>query len=782
MATTLNSMLGSQKMLAIDARLARQNQLKMLSSRRAVASGAAHALASRKIKTVVNASRNRTVYSAAAPPETEGEEKFEYQAEVSRLMDLIVNSLYSSKEIFLRELVSNASDALDKLRFENLTSGGSAGELEITIQGDKDSKTLVIQDNGVGMTHDDLVDALGTIAKSGTASFMEKMKSNGSDSDTNLIGQFGVGFYSAFLVAEKVTVMTKNKNSDKTWQWESSMGASGYVVREAEEELDQGTKIVLQLKEDALEFAESSRLCQLVKTYSEFISFPIKVYSEKQEPKQVPDAEATAKAIEEAKKKAEEAGEEFKEDSVEQVMKTEFETIKGFEVQNENKPLWVRAPREVEEEEYGAFFKMTFKEFMDPAAHTHFNVEGDIEFRSILFVPGMAPFDQNDMNAAKPKNIKLFVKRVFISDEFGEELLPRYLSFIKGVVDSSDLPLNVSREILQEGRVVRVMKRRLIAKSLAMLKDLAKDEDATKYNLFHENFGRNLKLGLIEDKDNMKELSELIRFSSSQSGDSLTSLADYVKRMKENQKQIYFLAASSKEGAAKSPFIEGLLKRGLEVLYLLEPIDEVALTNLQEYDGYKLVDISKEEVDLGEDEDEKKEKEEKEKEYESLTKMMTEILGDKVEKVVVSTRLGESPCILTTSKFGWSANMERIMRAQAMGDTKSYEYMKGRKIMEINPSSPIISYLNENCASPDQAVKNQVELLFDTAMLTSGFIIEEPADFATRIFSMMNMSAGGVPSTEKPKSETKETSSTGKDEAKPVTVDPEVLDEGDPWK
>jgi len=451
-------------------------------------------------------------------------------------------------------------------------------------------------------------------------------------------------------------------------------------------------------------------------------------------------------------------------------------------VQNENKPLWTRTPKEVEKAEYDEFFKMTFKEFMAPAAHSHFAVEGDIEFRSILFIPGMPPFDPNqEMNAQKLNNIKLFVKRVFISDEFGEDLLPRYLSFVKGVVDSSDLPLNVSREILQEGRVVRVMKRRLVRKTLDMLDDLSKAEDASAFNTFHENFGRNLKLGVIEDKDNAKTLAELIRFSSSQSGDSVTSLAAYKERMAEEQKSIYFVAATSKEAAAKSPFIEGLLKKNMEVLYLLEPIDEVALTNLQTYgeDEVPLVDVSKEDVTSELDSElEKKEKEDTAKEYEPLTNWMKEVLGEKVEKVVVSARLGDSPCILATSKFGWSANMERIMRAQAMGDTSSYDYMKGRKIMEINPGSPIIKSLNAQCASPTATASAQVELLYDTAMLTSGFIIEQPADFASRIFMMMNASSGEAAAAENGKAKDMEATASASGATK---VDAEVVGDSDAW-
>eukprot|EP00240_Pyramimonas_obovata_P002496 CAMPEP_0118938622 /NCGR_PEP_ID=MMETSP1169-20130426/26548_1 /TAXON_ID=36882 /ORGANISM="Pyramimonas obovata, Strain CCMP722" /LENGTH=779 /DNA_ID=CAMNT_0006882621 /DNA_START=12 /DNA_END=2351 /DNA_ORIENTATION=- len=707
---------------------------------------------------------------------TADEETFKYQAEVSRLMDLIVNSLYSSKEIFLRELVSNASDALDKHRFDSLTSGKSADSLEIKIKADEEGKSLTIEDNGIGMTKSDLVDTLGTIANSGTSKFMEMLKEKGQDEGSNLIGQFGVGFYSAFLVADTVTVITKNEGDDTTWVWESSQGADGYTIKPSEESLERGTKIVLKLKEEAEEFGDNAKLETLVKTYSEFVNFPIKVWKVRQDPEQVLDEEATARAKEDAKKKAEEEGKEPEE--VEDVMKTIFNTVEEYAVANDNKPLWVRSPREVEEAEYAEFFKMTFKEFMDPAAHSHFVAEGDIEFRSILYLPGMAPMDQQDFNA-KSKNIKLFVKRVFISDDFGEDLMPRYLQFVKGVVDSSDLPLNVSREILQEGRVVRIMRKRLVRKSLDMMKAMAKEEDKSAYNTFFENFGRNIKVGVIEDQDNRKALASLLRFSTSQSGDTLASLDEYVARMKEDQKGIYFVSATSKEAAEKSPFIEGLVKRGLEVVYLTEPIDEIALTNLQEFDGKPLVDVSKDELELGTTDEEKKEAEETEEEYKVLTEWMKEVLGEQVEKVVVSQRLGDSPCILATSKFGWSANMERIMRAQAMGDNKAMEYMKGRKVMEINPSSPIIKALRAQAgpAASDMAT-SQVQLMFDTAMLTSGFIIENSSEFAERIFSMMNMTADA--SAEAPKEAPKDEESKG-DEGSTESVTPEILSD-DPWK
>ena len=719
-----------------------------------------------------------------------GGETYEYQAEVNRLLDLIVNSLYSNRDVFLRELVSNASDALDKLRFTSVSNPdvmADNGDMKMQIKGDPASKTLVIEDTGIGMTRDDLVSSLGTIARSGTAKFMEMLQSQ-SEGD-NLIGKFGVGFYSAFLVADKITVVTKNHADDKAWVWESEINSSSYSIREASDEdaaPARGTKIVLSLKEGAEEFAEDARLTNLVKTYSEFISFPIEVFATKQVPKQVEDVDATAKATEEYNKKkieAEAKGEEFTDAAPEPVMKTEYEDVQEFVVTNNDKPIWVRSPRDVEADAYNEFFKSTFKEFMDPLAYNHFAVEGDIEFRSILYVPGMAPFEQQDM-MAKSKAIKLYVRRVFISDEFDESLLPRYLTFVRGVVDSNDLPLNVSREILQESRVVRVMRKRLVRKTLDMLKDIA-GRDNGDYDTFWDAFGRNLKLGVIEDAANRDTLGSLLRFQTSKTETGkLKGLDAYIESMPEGQPDIYYVAADTRAAAENSPFLEQLAKKGYEVLFMIDPIDEVAMANLTQYKEKKLVDISKEDLNLGdEDEEEKKRQTEVEEEMKPLTDFLQETLGaGKVEKVAVSKRLTDTPCILVTSKFGWSANMERIMKAQAMGDNRAQEYMKGKKTMEINPTSPVILDLKARLAAGNAAgAAATAELLFDAALLNSGFAIDEPAAFAAKIFDLMGQavgasgdasgdvsSAGGFVPPE-PKEETTET------EAKPDAVDPEVV-------
>mmetsp|Transcript_17765 Transcript_17765/g.57471 ORF Transcript_17765/g.57471 Transcript_17765/m.57471 type:complete len:774 (+) Transcript_17765:76-2397(+) len=674
------------------------------------------------------------------------EETFEYQAEVNRLMDLIVNSLYSNKEVFLRELVSNASDALDKIRFNavgNPDALAANPDLDVKISVDKEANTITIEDSGVGMTREDVLDSLGTIARSGTAKFMEMLKESKQDADNNLIGRFGVGFYSAFLVADKVRVQTKNNDDPKQWVWESSSGSHQFTIKEdaGGEPIARGTRITLYLKEDSLDLASPDKMAELVKQYSEFISFPIRIYQSKMEPQEVVDDEATAKAKEEweAKKAAVEAkGEEWSEEEPSTVMKTDYQEEWAWRVQNSMKPIWVRSKSEVSKEDYNEFFKGTFKEFLDPLAYNHFNVEGTIEFKGILYCPGMAPFEQDQM-MGKSRNMKLYVKRVFISDEFDEDLVPRYLTFIKGVVDSSDLPLNVSREILQESRVVRTIRKQIVRKSLDMVKEIAGREDKADYKMFWEAFGRNIKLGCIEDEGNREELSKLLRFHSSKTGDEMTSLADYVEGMKEGQSSIFYIAADSLEQARAAPFLEKLAAKDYEVLFLTEPIDEVSVTNIGTFDGKALVDITKEDVDLGGTEEDKAKEEELREEFKGLTEWMAGKLGDRVEKVTVAAAGGSTPALLVTSKFGWSANMERIMKAQAMGDNRAMEYMKGRKILEINPESKVIQDIKRRseAAEDDPKAVEMAELLYDTALLNSGFQMEEPSKFAARIYSMM---------------------------------------------
>ncbi|KAA0050248.1 heat shock protein 90-5 [Cucumis melo var. makuwa] len=698
-------------------------------------------------------------------------EKFEYQAEVSRLLDLIVHSLYSHKEVFLRELVSNASDALDKLRFLSVTEPsllGDAGDLEIRIKPDADSGTITITDTGIGMTKEELIDCLGTIAQSGTSRFLKALKDAGADN--SLIGQFGVGFYSAFLVAEKVAVSTKSPKSDKQYVWEAEADSSSYVIREEtdpEKLLQRGTQITLYLREDdKYEFSDPTRIQGLVKNYSQFVSFPIYTWQEKSRTVEIKVLNWFLVFQGEKKKK------------------TKTEKYWDWELANETKPIWMRSPKEVERDEYNEFYKKAFNEFLEPLAYTHFTTEGEVEFRSVLYIPGMGPLNNEDVVNPKTKNIRLYVKRIFISDDFDGELFPRYLSFVKGVVDSDDLPLNVSREILQESRIVRIMRKRLVRKTFDMIQDLSESENKEDYKKFWENFGRFLKLGCIEDTGNHKRITPLLRFYTSKSEEELKSLDDYVENMGENQKAIYYLATDSLKSAKSAPFLEKLLQKDIEVLYLIEPIDEVAIQNLQTYKEKKFVDISKEDLELG-DEDEVQERETKQ-DFQVLCDWIKQQLGDKVAKVQISKRLSSSPCVLVSGKFGWSANMERLMKAQALGDTSSLEFMRGRRILEINPDHPIIMDLNAACkSSPDSRdATRAIDLLYETALISSGFSPDSPAELGNKIYEMMAMALGGRWGRLEDAADAEDAAESDSAEAPDVQViEPsEVRAEDDPWQ
>ncbi|GAB2220627.1 hypothetical protein Droror1_Dr00008289 [Drosera rotundifolia] len=716
--------------------------------------------------------------------ETSEGEKFEYQAEVSRLMDLIVHSLYSHKEVFLRELVSNASDALDKLRFLSVAEPsllGGATELEIRIKPDPDNGTITITDTGIGMTKEELVDCLGTIAQSGTSRFLKALKENKeAGADNSLIGQFGVGFYSAFLVAEKVVVSTKSPKSDKQYVWEAVADSSTYIIKEEtdpEKLLKRGTQITLYLRsDDKYEFTEPGRIQNLVKNYSQFVSFPIYTWQEKSRTLEVEEEEAPKEGDEV------QSGDQ---DVKKKKKKTVTEKYWDWELVNETKPIWMRNSKEVQKEEYDEFYKKTFNEFLEPLAYAHFSTEGEVEFRSVLYIPGMAPMNNEEIVNPKTKNLRLYVKRVFISDDFDGELFPRYLSFVKGVVDSNDLPLNVSREILQESRIVRIMRKRLVRKTFDMIQEIAEKEDKEDYKKFWENFGKFMKLGCIEDTGNHKRLTPLLRFISSKSEEDLISLEDYVERMGENQKAIYYLATDSLKSAKSAPFLEKLLQKDIEVLYLIDPIDEVAVGNLQTYKEKKFVDISKEDLELG-DEDEVKERETKQ-EYILLCDWIKQQLGEKVAKVQVSNRLSSSPCVLVSGKFGWSANMERLMKAQTLGDQSTLEFMRGRRILEINPDHPIVKNLNAACKNdPDSdEAKKAVDLLYETALVSSGFSPESPAELGNKIYEMMTIALGGRWGRidDAPGENSSETDASSVDEPDVQVVEPsEVRPESDPWE
>jgi heat shock protein beta len=736
-------------------------------------------------------------------------EKFEFQAEVSRLMDIIINSLYSNKDIFLRELISNASDALDKIRFLSLTDKEILGEgdntkLEIQIKLDKEKKILSIRDRGIGMTKEDLVKNLGTIAKSGTSAFVEKMQTSG---DLNLIGQFGVGFYSVYLVADYVEVISKH-NDDKQYVWESKADGAFAISEDTwNEPLGRGTEIKIHLKEEAGEYVEEFKLKELVKRYSEFINFPIYIWASKEVDVEVPaDEDESSEEEESTESTSKEEGEDVEKDEDEDEekkpkTKTVKETTYEWELLNDVKAIWLRNPKEVTDEEYTKFYHSLAKDFSDdkPLAWSHFTAEGDVEFKAVLYVPPKAPQDlyESYYNSNK-SNLKLYVRRVFISDEF-DELLPKYLSFLSGLVDSDTLPLNVSREMLQQHSSLKTIKKKLIRKALDMIRKLAEedpDESTDKekkeetssdveekkgqYTKFWNAFGKSIKLGIIEDATNRNRLAKLLRFETTKSEGKLTSLDQYISRMKAGQKDIFYITGTSKEQLENSPFLERLKKKNFEVIFFTDPVDEYLMQYLMDYEDKKFQNVSKEGLKLGKD---SKDKELKES-FKDLTKWWKNSLSnDNVDDVKISNRLDNTPCVVVTSKFGWSANMERIMQSQTLSDASKQAYMRGKRVLEINPRHPIIKELRERVVKnpEDENVKQTAQLIYQTALFESGFLLNDPKDFASKIYDSVKTSLDISPdATVEEEDETEvETESETNEEAATSNQDDQVNDDGD---
>lgn len=733
------------------------------------------------------------------PPENT--ETFSFQAEVHKMLDIVVNSLYQNNEVFLRELISNASDALDKLRYLMLSDPdiykkGIEGEdnLEVQIEFDPDRQTLTIRDTGVGMTHDELVQNLGTVARSGTTKFIEALKESGNAGSTmDQIGQFGVGFYSAFLVANRVTVASKSPKEADQFVWESKNGAGDFFVYKDPRgnTLSRGTEITLHLKDDSLEYADVDRLRDLAKHYSAFVQYPISLRVAETVTMDVDDEEGDAdaeKKVDEEKSDDEElemgdeSDSEDKEDAEQKQKKTKEVTTFSWERVNSDKAIWTREKDTVSDEEYAGFFSsLVGNEHEKSSAHSHFTAEGSINFKSILYLPDKIPasYRMGNMDSVEG-GMRLFVRRVLISDTF--ELLPRYLGFVRGVVDSDDLPLNVNRETLQESKILQIIKKKLVRKAIEMIKTFASESDKendpeeqeeekeedeldytdkddknlTKYMKWYKKFGSNIKLGAIEDEPNRAKLMKLLRFQTSESNGKFISLDKYVENMKEWQKDIFVLGGQDAKEIEASPFLETARDKGVEVLYFTEAVDEYMVRQVSDYNKHKFVHLSSEGVKF-KDEDEdlvKRRRKVYDEKFGPLMKWMRSLYQGSVLRVQIAKRgLGSVPAIVSSSDFGNSANLERIMRAQAFQHGMDETSYRALKVLEINPRHPLILKLLDgmpkatdepNVDEPEveQDIMDAAWMIHDIAMLNGGFPVADAQQHNKRLLKALKRQFG----------------------------------------
>mmetsp|Transcript_15165 Transcript_15165/g.26461 ORF Transcript_15165/g.26461 Transcript_15165/m.26461 type:complete len:785 (-) Transcript_15165:106-2460(-) len=700
----------------------------------------------------------------AKPSEVAKPETFGFQAEVSRLMDIIIHSLYSNRDVFLRELISNAADALDKIRFLSITNPsilGTQKDLYIKIRFDKENKYVEVIDTGIGMSREELITNLGSVAKSGTSAFLDKIKASSDTKDaptdySNLIGQFGVGFYSAFLVADMVTVTSKSNDDPKQWVWQSTADSSFTIMEDkSPEKLVRGTKVHLHMKEDAMSYVSEETLTNLVKKYSQFINFPIylEVPVEREEKKD----EAVDLDEEESKEKT----------TVDESAPSTDASVKLIKL-NEQRPIWTRDPNELTKEEYVEFYQMASKTSDEPLAYSHFKAEGEVGFKSILYIPSKKAEDfANSQHAFS--NVRLFLRRVLVKDEFKEGLLPGYLSFLIGVVDSDDLPINVSREMLQQSRIFDMIKRKLIRKALELirtlmvedqeLRDKRKEEIAqgktgdeitvdleknpSRYMKFWNLYNKNIKFGVVEDEGNRQRLAKLLRYRSNKcnltDSSDLISLDQYMDRIKENQEYIYYHAGETLNQVRSSGFLEKLVELDYEVLYMVDPLDEHVLQYMGDYEGMKFMAVSKDNFKFAE----KDQKAEKKKikpakvAYQPLKDFISEKLKDRVSKVKLSARLTRSPSVISAVEYGYSPHMELMTRAQMFeGNNEMRKMMMPKqKVMEINPFHPImvkiLDLVLENPES-EEALK-LVELVYDAALVSSGYFVEDSRAVSDRM-------------------------------------------------
>jgi len=742
-----------------------------------------------------------------------------FDADISQLMNLIVNAFYSTKEIFVRELLSNSSDALEKLRYESLLDKSvldSNSDLKIKVSVNSENNTISIEDSGIGMTRNDLINNLGTIARSGTKNFLDNLKSG--DNSIDQIGQFGVGFYSSFLVADKVVLFTKH-NDECEYVWESTADKSYTITENTDPVLKRGTRIVLYVKEDQKEYLDINNLKTIIKKYTQFINYPIEleehreieeeveisdddsgdedgkemaasesvaseavaseavaseavaseavaseavaseavaseavtseavtseaatseaVASEATTSEEVESEAATSEEVESESATSEAVASEAKEINLEsgsesnKKTKKIKKTITEWNVVNEQKPIWCRKSEDITSDEYQSFYKSISNDSSDALVYKHFQAEGQLEFKCLLYIPERPQHNMFQTGENK-KNIKLYVKKIFIMDDC-KELCPEWLKFVQGIVDSNDIPLNVSRELLQQNKVLKQIKKVIIKKSIELFNEIAEDDE--KYVKFYNNYSKMIKLGVHEDNKNRDKLMKLLRYYSSNSQDEYISLDSYVEKMSDDQDKIYYITGQNKQSLVCSPFIEQLKLKGYNVLFFTDPIDEYMVQSVKTYSDKKLVDVSKEGIKFDEEGLKKKEEENKE-----LIKFLKDTLGDRVQNVKISDRLKDTPCVLVTAEYGWSANMERILKAQALRNDQMDQFMGAKKIFEINLDHKIMRTLKEKMS--DKELVNQCKditfLLYDTAQINSGFTLDKPSDYANKVNRMVEL-------------------------------------------
>ena len=731
----------------------------------------------------------------------------QFQAEITQLMDIIVNNFYSNKDVFLRELISNASDAIDKAKFTRISQdiNTSTDDHHIRISTNKEDNIITIEDTGIGMSRDDLINNLGTIAKSGTKHFFDNTDKSKPQNNVDLIGQFGMGFYSAYLVADRVKVITKKRDTE-AYIWESD-AKNAFSLSKFNESISEGTRIELHLKEDMKEYLDNENLKNIVMKHSQFINHPIQLYTEKtrevpvsepvvsepvesepveSEPVEsesvvsepvvsepvvsepvvsdpvvpepvVPEPVVSEPVVSEPvvsepvvsepvecddttdqpKGKVEEVDEEENDqpkgkveevdDEEDETPKTETETYYEWDKINKEEPIWIKNKADVSEDEYKSFYKTISDDFEDALSHNHFSIEGQVNVKGLLFIPKRKPFDmfQNKTNKCK---IKLYVKRVLITDDMSD-IIPEWLHFVNGVVDCEDLPLNVSREMLQKTKTMNIIKKTIIKKCIELIQNISENED--NYKILYENFSKNIKLGVHEDTNNRNKLISLLRYPTNLSQTGI-NLDKYIEDIDDSRKEIYYIIGENLQSVISSPFLEKLNKNKKAVLLMTDPLDEYVMQTVKDYNGYSLASITKESLKLEEVEDNN---------YDLLCKKMKELLGERVEKVKLGSRIIDSPSCLVTTDFGWTANMERIMNAQTLGDNSASSYMKSKKIMEINKDHKVIKELNKKISSDenDPLIKSLTEILYDVSCMRSGFNIENSSGFSDRLIRMIEL-------------------------------------------